>query len=351
MKTIMHIKSTAFLSVVGMLIVFTVCCNKRSSVRDVVFTNNVVWRDTDGNQINAHGGGIMFHEDTYYWYGEIKGDSTYRNFSPAVANWECYRTEAGGISCYSSRDMQNWTFEGVSLETSDDPGSDLHPSKVLERPKVIYNDMTGKYVMWLHVDSDDYTKACAGVAVSDTPQGPFLYLGSSRPVDNQASRDMTLFKDEDGTAYLIFSSEENATMYIAPLSPDYIKPAGPYTRNFVNQYREAPAVFKRGGNYYMISSGCTGWDPNEAEYAIADSMMGTWRVMGNPCRGDDADKTFFAQSTYVLPVVGKEDSYIAMLDRWNKLELIDSRYIWLPIIFERETITIPWFERWNTSVL
>ena len=47
----------------------------------------------------------------------------------------------------------------------------------------------------------------------------------------------------------------------------------------------------------MLSSGCTGWDPNVAELAVADSIMGQWTTIGNPCTGPDADKTFYAQST------------------------------------------------------
>lgn len=301
-------------------------------------TAGEVWLDTDGNQINAHGGGVLYHDGTYYWYGEYKGDSTYWN--PKVPSWECYRTETGGVSCYSSKDLYNWKFEGVVLEPNlNDTTSDLHPSGVLERPKVIYNETTKKFVMWLHVDSHNYAKAAAGVAVSDTPNGKFEYLESMRPND-QMSRDMTLFKDDDGKAYHIYSSEENQTLYISLLTDDYLKPAGKFTRNFIDQAREAPAVFKHNNKYYIISSGCTAWDPNQAEYAVADSIMGEWKVMGNPCVGKDADKTYYGQSTAVIKVEGK-DEYIAMFDKWNKTDLIDSRYIWLPIVMNEDgTITI-----------
>lgn len=303
------------------------------------------WLDTDGNMINAHGGGILYHDGTYYWYGEYKGDSTYWN--PKVPSWECYRTEAGGVSCYSSKNLVDWKFEGVVLPSDTlDEKSDLHYSNVLERPKVIYNDMTKKFVMWLHIDSHDYAKAAAGVAVSDTPNGRFEYLGSMRPNDAM-SRDMTLFKDDDGKAYHVYSSEENKTLYISLLTDDYLKPSGKYTRNFIDQSREAPAIFKRNGKYYILSSGCTGWDPNHAEYAVADSVMGQWKVMGDPCSGKDANITFYGQSTNVLKVAGKEDTYIAMFDKWNKTDLIDSRYIWLPITFNGDSIDIAWQDQWD----
>ena len=86
-----------------------------------------------------------------------------------------------GVSCYSSTDLLKWKNEGNVLPAVNDPASDLHPAKVLERPKVIYNAKTKKFVMWFHADSMNYAAARCGVAVSDTPAGPFKYLRSFRP--------------------------------------------------------------------------------------------------------------------------------------------------------------------------
>ena len=202
--------------------------------------------------------------------------------------------------------------------------------------------------MWLHADSPDYSKAAAGVAVSDSPTGEFSYIGSFRP-NNSMSRDQALFVDDDGTAYQFSSSEENRTMHINRLTDDYTRPDGTFVRRFVDQSREAPAVFKYNNKYYMLSSGCTGWSPNEAELAVADSIMGEWTVLGNPCTGPDAEKTFYGQSTYVIPVQGKKNAYIACFDMWNKTDLANSKYIWLPIKIDQKTntLTIPWMKQWN----
>lgn len=314
------------------------------------FQPKEIWNDTDGNPINAHGGGILYHNGTYYWYGEYK---TGKTILPSWATWECYRTDVTGVSCYSSKDLLNWKFEGIVLKAvTDDPEHDLHPSKVLERPKVIYNKKTKKFVMWAHVESADYSKAAAGVAVCDTPTGEFKYLGSFRP-NNSMSRDQTLFVDDDGTAYQFTSSEENQTMHINRLTDDYTKPDGTYVRRFIGMAREAPAVFKHDGKYYMLSSGCTGWDPNQAELAVADSIMGEWKVLGNPCTGVDADKTFYGQSTYVIPVQGRKNKgkFIACFDMWKKKDLADSRYIWLPLMIDNEgKMSIPWHASWNMDV-
>ena len=203
--------------------------------------------------------------------------------------------------------------------------------------------------MWVHAESADYSKAAAGVAVSDSPTGRFTYLGSFRPNDAM-SRDQTLFVDDDGKAYQLYSSENNATLYISELTDDYLRPTGRFTRNFIGKSREAPAVFKRNGKYYLLSSGCTGWDPNQAELAEAESIMGPWTVLGNPCTGPDSDKTFYAQITYVQPVIGKNDSYVALFDRWNKKDLENSRYVWLPIEFDGDNITIPWRDSWTVDL-
>ncbi|KAK3284267.1 hypothetical protein CYMTET_8068 [Cymbomonas tetramitiformis] len=115
------------------------------------------------------------------------------------------RVDAIGVSCYSSTDLLYWKYNGLALAAdTGNPHADLHPSRVVERPKVIFNEMQQEYVMWMHIDVMDYKAARTGVAVSKTPEGPFRYLGSVRP-DGQESRDMTVFKDpiNSGVAWLI----------------------------------------------------------------------------------------------------------------------------------------------------
>jgi beta-xylosidase len=158
--------------------------------------------------------------------------------------------------------------------------------------------------MWMHIDKNDYNYSRGGVAISDNPVGPYQYLGSIKP-NYQMLRDMTLYKDEDGKAYLIYSSEDNNTMHVCLLSDDYLKPTATYVRIFENKRRESPAIFKNNGKYYLITSGCSGWSPNAASYAVADHVMGPWKEQGNPCKGPNADVTFFSQGAFVLPVTGK----------------------------------------------
>jgi beta-galactosidase len=343
------------------------------AAQDQSFRPGEIWPDTSGKPINAHGGGMLFHDGVYYWYGEFKEG---RTWAPrANRSWGGTRVVALGVSCYSSTNLHDWKFEGLPLPAvTKDRSHDLHSTKVIERPKVIYNRTTKQFVMWLHLDSEDYKAARTGVAVSDRPTGPFTYLGSFRPnagiwpeqvtaadqrpgptnslardfAGGQMARDMTVFVDDDGKAYQFYSSEENATMHVSLLSDDYLKHVGKYRRLFVGRSMEAPAVFKRNGKYYLIASGCTGWAPNAARSAVADSIWGPWTEFDNPCEGSEAETTFRSQSTYVLPVPGLNDTFIFMADRWNSTNLPDSRYIWLPLNFDAEgKPKLRWESKWS----
>ncbi|HEV8081990.1 MAG TPA: glycoside hydrolase family 43 protein [Chitinophagaceae bacterium] len=314
---------------------------QKKAINNQPIITGQVWKDVDGNPINAHGAGILYHDGTYYMFGEIKKGKTW-----LVPNqsWEDYRVPAGGVSCYSSNDLIKWKYKGVALSSvKGDVTNDLDTSKVIERPKVIYNNKTKKFVMWMHVDANDYSYSQAGVAVSNNPAGPYKYLGSVKP-NGQMARDMTLYKDDDDKAYLIYASESNKTMHVCLLSDDYLSPAKTYARITSADNREAPAIFKYNEKYYLITSGCTGWSANPATYATADSLMGKWKQMGNPCLGQGAENTFQSQSTYVFPMPGKPGTFLFMADKWNKLNLEDSRYVWLPLTMLNSKPVIKWIK-------
>lgn len=372
-------RSRAFISccVVVCATTLNFCQPVSGGVIAPAFAPGEVWLDTDGHPINAHGGGVLFHQGVYYWYGEFKAGKTY--LPDSNKSWGGTRVDVVGVSCYSSTNLHDWKNEGLVLPAvADDPHHDLHPSKALERPKVIYNKGTRQFVMWLHIDSASYAAARSGVAVSDQPAGPFKYLGSFRPnagvwpenatladkessatnvlardfKNGQMARDMTVFVDDDGKAYQFYSSEENPTMHVSLLTDDYLRPAGKYSRIFVGRSMEAPTVFKHAGKYYLIASGCTAWAPNAARSAVADNLFGPWTELGNPCVGGDADTSFHSQSTFVMPVEGRDSTFIYMADRWKQWDLPDSRYVWLPLEFDaNENPRLRWRERWslNTS--
>ena len=360
-------------------------------------TNGDIWLDTDGTEIQAHGGQVLPVKQAdgstiYYWYGEDKTDG--------------YRTVDGGVRVYSSTDLYNWKSEGIALrdltdkyDFEEDYFNDLYGSytqaqkdkvllgindstSVIERPKVIYNEKTDKYVMWFHADGPtetstaNYAAASAGVAVSDSPTGPFRYIDRYRlhyinggyDSSKGMARDMNLFVDDDKKAYIIYSSEENYSMFISLLNDDYTGLAVPDTEAAANKYdetgemdgflaipclykahREAPAMFKYQGRYYLMTSGATGWGANRAAYAVCDGDSpldkDAWKDMGDPCVTDtdvckyDSSITFGTQSTNIFAVDAENGKFIYMGDRWNNQSpagnsLIDPKYVWLPVRFK-----------------
>lgn len=277
----------------------------------------------------------------------------------------------------------NEQYEGLSLEEKQNMYREFNWNRVVERPKVVYNEKTDKYVMWWHQDGPTvgkYTVASAGIAISDSPTGPFKYLGTTRmpetgyyPNGNGEGmlRDMTVFVDDDSTGYVIFASEENATIIIQKLNKEYTGPSGDiegvdYVRIFQGQYREAPAMFKDGETYYLITSGQSGWNPNPCKYSVSQNgIFGDWSAPEFFCV-DDIDlngnlaslqkdgTTFRSQSTNVLSYRDEngnkvDGKFIYMGDRWLRENLKDSRYIWLPIELDSETgtLTMKWRDVWN----
>lgn len=384
-----------------------------STVRNS-FTPNTLWTDSSGNAIDAHGAGIIYDELThkYYWYGEHH-----------VGTWP-----GSSVRVYSSTDLLNWVDEGDALTmipsmdsfTNDPLISSIYAGRtdtaaifesmrvgrIVERPKVIYNDTTKKYVMWMHMEgytnpdgtqNTGYGKAQAGVAISDSPTGPFEYIDDYRldicppdqtdyhPSSTGYARDMNLFKDDDGTAYIIYSSEENLTIYISKLTDDYLDVTGwhkddngydengvpirdasyksvygvDYTRVFPGAQREAPAMFKYNGKYYMITSGATGWTANQNKYTTADNIFGTWSTLTDPfVRTLASDPNpllaFNSQATYVIPVDAKNGKFIYVGDNWNGGNFANdaAKYIFLPIEFgQGSDMTIKWYNSWNLSAL
>src|SRR5690606_22320355 len=104
------------------------------------FEPGVLWLDTDGTHINAHGGGLLYDQGYYYWYGEHKDHNSLAQV---------------GVNVYRSKDLYTWVKKGVALAVSEDPDSEITSGCVMERPKVIYNEKTDKYVMWFHLELKD----------------------------------------------------------------------------------------------------------------------------------------------------------------------------------------------------
>lgn len=358
------------------------CFNSVFSQMNSSFEPGKLWKDTNGRHINAHGGGILYDKGTYYWFGEYKGETNLAE---------------KGITCYSSKDLYNWKNEGIVLEVSENPNSQIAKGCIMERPKVIYNKKTGCYVLWFHLElkGQGYEAARTAVATSRNAAGPYKFIRSYRPnVGNwpigfreewkkkipgedtlkswtpkwkeavsqgyyirqhmaigQTARDMQLFVDDNGKAYHIHASEDNLTLHVSELTDDFLDFTDKYAIIEPGGHNEAPAIFKKDGIYYLITSGCTGWEPNAARSFRSAGIWGPWEALGNPCEGDGSETTFESQSTYVLPVAGSNNGFIFMADRWRPKDPKDGRYVWLPLTIEKQRPILRWKNQWRLEDL
>jgi len=334
-----------------------------------------IWLDTNGNRIQAHGGSVLFLDGIYYWYGENKEKT-----DPAKGIWHW------GVRCYASTDLYNWEDKGLIIPPEpNDETSSLHPSAFMDRPHIIYNKRTGKFVCWLKIMNKDSTQS-ETVLTSDSILGPYVKVRENlRPLGMSAG-DFDLAVADDGKAYYYFERVHSETI-CADLTDDYTNVTGYYSTHFPHKYppyvREATAHFWRNGIHYLLTSGTTGYLPNPSEVAIADTWHGPYRVLGDPHPGDISGTSFHSQISSVFKVQGKKDLYIACADRWlpNEMHLdykeyaamFEKRfssglspeelahwnsymssentaiadYVWLPFRFDGEMAYIDWLDEWR----
>jgi len=302
------------------------------------YYSGYMWYDTNGNSIQAHGGGFLKVGGTWYWYGESAKTSDLSNHE---------------VTCYSSTDLFTWKYEGDVFYNQNITGVSQPGPYVIERPKVVYNQQTGKYVMWFHLDNSGYSLRMVGIATASSPNIQFDWVHAIQP-DGLPSLDMTLYQDDGGSTYHI-RSVNNQYVGISLLTSDYLNSAG-MVSNY-SQAREGPAMFKLNGYYYLITSHLTGWDANPMDMlkSNGNSLHGaTWSSLGNPT---DSSDSMNSQSTYVLPYTypNGETKFIYMGDRWNYYgpgSLLNATYIWLPITVNSATsFNINWLDYWNYADL
>lgn len=315
------------------------------------------WYDTRGEIINASDGGMIYVDGTYHWYGMALRPLPFDGAGKGG------QTTTTGVVMYASKDLYHWEYEGVILPCSGDENDPLYGPMRFERPKIIYNKKTKQYVLWCHYvkypGDHGFTDgtAEAGVAVCDSVNGTYKWLGHSRPVDDKGYvRDCTLFQDEDGSAYFVYDrqtgdswngADVNRCIYIVKLSEDYTEFTEEYRRIEEAYWREAACLMKYDGYYYMITSDLTSWDFNQAKYFRTENLLGEWEDMGDPCVGDDEHLTFHSQGTFIFQVQGRENQYIFMAERHNTANFLHCSYIWLPVLIGTDhTLSLTYQKEW-----
>lgn len=296
------------------------------------------WLDTDGKHINCHGGCVVYDNGKYYWFGESRTGG-----------------HSDGISVYSSSDLYNWQNLGMAVvhqgDRDDENLQDISEGRLLERPKVIHNAATGKWVMWAHWENGkDYGEARVAVLESDKLTGPYTFVRTMRP-NGHDSRDQTLFLDTDGKAYHFCSTDMNTNINVVRLTDDFLN-ASPNETKIMNGRRlEATTVCKYGDTYFATFSECKGWDPAPGHSATAvGDILGTWTEGENFCVDPDENRSYGSQGAYVFSVadMGYDPKcFIFYGDRWIPSNVGGSTYVWLPMSIRSGYPTVRNHTDWN----
>lgn len=337
-----------------------------------------IWLDTEGKRIQAHGASMYYENGTFYWYGENKEHTI-----PGSGIWHY------GIRCYSSIDLYNWKDEGLIIEPDlKDKSSPLHPSSYLDRPHILYNEKTKKYVCWVKFSGTRIEDHYFTILTSDRLIGPYEITVPALFPHGSMVGDFDIKMDEDTREAFLFAETDVNKVTSYTLTEDYLGVCNEKYEHLVNKYREGIAHFKRNGKHYMVTSGRTGYIPNPSETAISDEWHGSYKMQGNPHVNDEDEASFNSQISCIFKHPQKKDLYIAMADRWvpnfhvsagvydriwgiivalytgkpiskedkewfDALPMMDNvntsiaDYVWLPLRFEGDTLYIDWKDEWK----
>ncbi|MBQ6482341.1 MAG: family 43 glycosylhydrolase [Anaerolineaceae bacterium] len=340
------------------------------------------WLDTAGKPIQAHGFTVFYDEAAkeYKWFGEDKGNS---RFGGTVWHW--------GVRLYISKDLYNWENRGHIISPKpDDLSSPLHPTYCMDRPHILYCKRTGKYVAWLKIMGGLVSQFMM-ILTADRLEGPYTTVREVYHPLDMDSGDFTLHADEEtGKAYIFFE-RPHFQLICATLTDDYTACTGEYSVHYDGlkppYTREAPTFFTHEGRKYLITSGTTGYFPNQSRVCVFDDYHGEYTDLGDPFVGDTDHTSFSSQVSCVLSLP-KSGKLIACADRWMPFPWVGmlarhtqrrfekifadyqpdlslqtagvsgkknryfettrlSRYVWLPIEWDGEKPVIRWVDEWK----
>ncbi|MEH1125658.1 CBM35 domain-containing protein [Micromonospora sp. CPCC 206061] len=298
-------------------------------------TNNTFWNDTSGNPIYSQGGGVFKFGDTYYWYGvHYLGAESYRaNPTRKYDDQVSFRS----IPVYSSKDLVNWKFENrvATRSTPIQNGATLGQAGWVGRLGVSYNENTGKYVL----ATQAYVGGGHGVLFlqGDSPTDTFDYAYFQTQVVNSPTTgtgDQTVFTDEDGKDYLIFSNREGRSRAFVSKFRESdslrIEPGVEIGRN--SNGREGNAMFKLDGKYYHAASDLHGWNTS-VNYVMESSSVQSGYSGEYVLAGTEMDYSHVTQTGFFVTVKGtKQNTVIYAGDRWADFAWNGIGYNqWVPI--------------------
>jgi autotransporter-associated beta strand protein len=284
-------------------------------------TNDVWWKDNNGNPIMAQSGGISKWGGTYYWYG-----LQYVEMGPYYTNGTVNTSSStfAAINCYSSTDLVHWTFQNKCVTTST-AGVGGNPGWVGRMGQVAYNATNNQYVMWVEALGGQACFTCS------TPTGNFVLNHVQPAITNvyfgPGAGDCTIFCDVDhgGTPYFICSDPHGRQhAYVCPLTPDFLTIENAVAINDTGgipawpQGQEANNMFERNGVYYYTMSNLAGWSYSTAYEVNSTSIFTPAAYTADAAYlGTTADNTHYSQVSFGFQVAGNvTTNYIMVGDRW-----------------------------------
>ncbi len=327
-------------------------CAAAASGQMLNIKNDVFWYTKDKRPVNSQGGGIFRFPDPvtgierYYWYGVHYTEADiYRN-SPWVT---LPNATFNAVTCYSSTDLVNWTFEADVL-TRSEVFKDGKRTWV-GRLGVAFIKEMDKYAMFVQHGGEVL------IALADKPTGQFKWhqqISMKNMIGTTNTGDQTVFTDDDtGKSYLVYSYGSGRNkIYVSEIGiKEGLVNLLDCTKVFEGQSREGNCMFKYNGSYYMAASNIYGWDASLAYYLVADDIRGPYLPKNDMLvmNGSEADYAHVTQTGFFINVKGsKQETVVYSGDRWANFAGNGLGYNqWFPISFDKKT---PWFNSlgsWN----
>ncbi|CAF3346585.1 unnamed protein product [Rotaria socialis] len=317
--------------------------------REVTISNIIPRRDTNGTIMDAHDGSIFLYDGLYYYYGASYGLCTEPPGPSGCSVWHpggCGFQLNHNISLYTSMDLSAWTFRGYAFQMSS-----MKTQGIMFCPRVLPNPKTKKWIMWfnfLPATGTGVSESQYAVAISDTPQGPFqLVTDKVTTLAWENTGDLNLFQDNNGDAYIIYTSHIDGQIYnpshlmsVEKLSDDYLSSLGKEFNSgyFGENFVEAPAMFKRNGTYYAVFGQCCCYCAEGSSVTAynSSSPLGPFSTMNN--LGNEGH----AQQYNILQYKTTENEgygYLWQGDRWQSspdgAKGHDFTY-WSPLLFDQD---------------
>ena len=275
--------------------------------------------------------------DKYYIYSTTDGQPGWGGYSKKTDKYYIYSTTDGQpgwggwyFTAFSSPDLKDWTYEGVILDLRSPqvPWANGNAWAPAIEEKLI--DGKYKYFFYYSGNPNDNSRKQIGVAIADSPTGPFKDMGQPIITDSPAGHgqqiDVDVFTDPmTGTPYIYWG---NGYMAGAELNSDMVSvkketikvltPKGGTLKDYA--YREAPYVFYRKGTYYFLWSVDDTGSPNyHVAYGTSDSPLGPIKVAKDPIVTiqDPAKEIYGPAHNSVVRKPGTDEWYI-VYHRINK---------------------------------